>query len=437
MMLLTTGSSGPQTELLQTALNRAGFGPLTVDGVFQSKTRAALVRFQKANGLNPDGVAGPRTHEALMPWYTGYRTHTLRRGDTFYRLAAAYGTTVAAIETANPTADPLRLPIGGKLTIPLPFPVVSTQVRWFSEYTRLCCRGLTARYPALASTGEYGRSVLEQPLWQLTLGNGKNRVLYNASHHANEWITTPLLLTFAEQLLAAAASGGMIFGQPAAALLQESTLLLAPAVNPDGIDLVTGALENNAAYLSAFRLSRNYPDIPFPDGWKANIQGVDLNLQYPAGWSTAKSIKFAQGFTLPGPRDYVGSAPLAAPESRALYDLTLAFDPALTLSLHTQGRVIYWKFLNYEPENSRQIAMLFSRVSGYEVEETPYSSGFAGYKDWFIQEYDRPGYTIESGLGTNPLPLSQLPQMQKECLGIFVLGARVTADGVELAQLGG
>ena len=296
MMLLTTGSSGPQTELLQTALNRAGFGPLTVDGVFQSKTRAALVRFQKANGLNPDGVAGPRTHEALMPWYTGYRTHTLRRGDTFYRLAAAYGTTVAAIETANPTADPLRLPIGGKLTIPLPFPVVSTQVRWFSEYTRLCCRGLTARYPALASTGEYGRSVLEQPLWQLTLGNGKNRVLYNASHHANEWITTPLLLTFAEQLLAAAASGGTIFDYPAAALLQESTLLLAPAVNPDGIDLVTGALENNAAYLSAFRLSRNYPDIPFPDGWKANIQGVDLNLQYPAGWSTAKSIKFAQGF---------------------------------------------------------------------------------------------------------------------------------------------
>ena len=437
MMLLATGSNGPQTELLQTALNRAGFGPLTVDGVFQSRTRAALIRFQKDNSLEPDGIAGPRTHAALMPWYTGYRTHTLRRGDTFYRLAAAYGTTVAAIEAANPTADPMRLPIGGKLTIPLPFPVVSTQVRWFSEYTQLCCRGLTARYPALASMQEYGRSVLDRPLWQLRLGSGKNRVLYNASHHANEWITTPLLLTFAEQLLEAAAAGGEIFGQSAAALLRESTLLLAPVVNPDGIDLVTGALEDNAAYLSAFRLSRNYPDIPFPEGWKANIQGVDLNLQYPAGWPAARTIKFAQGFTLPGPRDYVGSAPLAAPESRALYHLTLAFDPALTLSLHTQGRVIYWKFLNYEPENSRQIAALFSRVSGYAAEETPYGSGFAGYKDWFIQEYDRPGYTIEAGSGTNPLPLSQLPQLQKDCLGIFVLGARVTADGFSFSQAGG
>ena len=30
-----------------------------------------------------------------------------------------------------------------------------------------------------------------------------------------------------------------------------------------------------------------------------------------------------------------------------------------------------------------------------------------GYKDWFIKEYDRPGYTIEAGLGVNPLPMSQ------------------------------
>ena len=32
--------------------------------------------------------------------------------------------------------------------------------------------------------------------------------------------------------------------------------------------------------------------------------------------------------------------------------------------------------------------------------------GFAGYKDWFIQYYDRPGYTIEVGLGQSPLPLT-------------------------------
>ncbi len=53
---------------------------------------------------------------------------------------------------------------------------------------------------------------------------------------------------------------------------------------------------------------------------------------------------------------------------------------------------------DYEPARSYEIAQYFGRVSGYTV-ETPAQSGYAGYKDWFIQEYDRPGYTIEAGMG--------------------------------------
>ena len=89
--------------------------------------------------------------------------------------------------------------------------------------------------------------------------------------------------------------------------------------------------------------------------------------------------------------------------------------------------MIYWKYLDYEPENSRAIAYRFSAASGYLVEETPYGSGFAGYKDWFIQNYDRPGYTIEAGKGTNPLPLSQFERIYADNLPILVLGAVLTA----------
>ncbi len=163
--------------------------------------------------------------------------------------------------------------------------------------------------------------------------------------------------------------------------------------------------------------------LPFLHGWKANIEGVDLNLQFPASWETAKEIKFEQGFTSPAPRDYVGTAPLVAPEAIAMYQFTLAHNFRLILAYHTQGRVIYWRYLDFLPPASYYIGEQFAISSGYDLEDTPYASSFAGYKDWFIQNYNLPGYTIECGFGENPLPISQFNTIYAENEGILVLGA--------------
>ena len=81
---------------------------------------------------------------------------------------------------------------------------------------------------------------------------------------------------------------------------------------------------------------------------------------------------------------------MVAPESRALYNFTLQHDFRLILAYHTQGRVIYWRFLDYLPPASFYIGEQFAKSSGYELEDTPYGSSFAGYKDWFIQNYNLP-----------------------------------------------
>lgn len=117
--------------------------------------------------------------------------------------------------------------------------------------------------------------------------------------------------------------------------------------------------------------------------------------------------------------------PLVAPEALALYNFTLFHNFRLILAYHTQGKEIYWQFQNYAPSEAEQIGRLFENVSGYRLADVPLESSFAGYKDWFLQQYRRPGYTIEAGIGQNPLTISQFSQIYEDNLGILVLSAIV------------
>ncbi|HIU81341.1 MAG TPA: spore cortex-lytic enzyme [Candidatus Ornithoclostridium faecavium] len=63
--VLKIGSSGTQVRTLQTKLNNWGYDAGTVDGIFGSKTQAAVKRFQQKNGLVADGIVGSKTAAAL------------------------------------------------------------------------------------------------------------------------------------------------------------------------------------------------------------------------------------------------------------------------------------------------------------------------------------------------------------------------------------
>ena len=282
---------------------------------------------------------------------------------------------------------------------------------------------LTERYP-FCRTEVLATTIFQRPIRTLVIGNGPRKVIFSAAHHANEWITALVLLKFAEDFATAIAENGLIGGQDAKALAETTTLYMVPMVNPDGVDLVTGGIpENSIQYTFARGLSRNYPAIPFPSGWKANLAGVDLNLQYPARWLQAREIKFSQGYTRPGPRDYVGRAPLDQIESQALEGYTQFLNPDLVLAYHSQGKEIYWKFLDYDVPGARELGEQMAEASGYTLADTPYASSFAGYKDWFIQRFRRPGYTIEVGQGENPLPLSQFNEIYGDNLPIMLIAA--------------
>lgn len=432
MIILRQGQRGPQVEMLQLALNRAGFNAGPIDGVFGPNTLNAVLRFQSSRSLTQDGIVGPATWNALRPYLVGYTTYRIRAGDTLFRISTSRNIPLQTILIANPNVSPANLIVGSELILPFPFDIVADNVTLTYELMELYIEGIVTRYPFVRSGILSTSSSGTRNIYNLVIGTGSNQVMYNATHHANEWITSLLLMKFIEQYAKAYAHGyniaaGTPAETPADLLYDYSTIHFVPMVNPDGADLVTGGiLPNTELYNIARSISQNYPNIPFPSGWKANIYGVDPNLQYPAGWTEARRIKFAQGFTSPAPRDFVGYGPLTINESIAMANYTSANDFRLTLSYHTQGRVIFWKYRDYNPPNSEQIGRLFANLSGYALEITPYESGHAGYKDWFIQDFNRPSYTIEAGLGTSPLPLSQFPTIYNENRGILVMAALVT-----------
>lgn len=301
--------------------------------------------------------------------------------------------------------------------------IVNTTVPITSEIADNAILALVSTYPFLR-TELLTSTAFQRPVRSLVIGTGERKVLFTAAHHANEWITAYILLKYAEDMAEAIRTGGNIGNQNAQALSEAVTIYMVPLVNPDGVDLVTGALQpGNIQYDLAQRLADNYPQIPFPNGWKANLLGVDLNLNYPAGWLQAREIKFSQGYTLPGPRDYVGRAPFNQFETRSLAEYTEMVDPALVLAFHTQGQEIYWTFSDIEVPGARELGEAMAQASGYRLADVPYNSAFAGYKDWFIQEFRRPGYTIEAGQGTNPLPLADFDEIYADNLPLLNIAA--------------
>ncbi|WP_216831664.1 M14 family metallopeptidase [Alkalihalobacterium elongatum] len=248
-----------------------------------------------------------------------------------------------------------------------------------------------------------GESVLSHPILSFKIGNGKKKIFYSGGWHANEWLTSKFLMTFIKELLVHYKKKQRWHGYELENLFKQVTLYIVPLVNPDGVELVQqGIYSEHPMYKEVLTINKGCMEF---NHWSSNIRGVDLNHQWPAGWE----IEADESPQQPWPRHYSGTAPLTEPEARAIYDFTRLHDFSHVLAFHSQGQVIYWGYRGYEPPESKEMVERLSLVSSYVPVHTAESDG--GYKDWFIQETRRPGFTIEVGVGTNPLPLSSFSEI--------------------------
>lgn len=238
-----------------------------------------------------------------------------------------------------------------------------------------------------------GTSFLGRPIFAMYVGTPYEvpQGIVQGGIHAREYITALLVL---EQLRFGLCKGGVWF---------------VPLTNPDGALLAECGIET----VPGCYRRQNLVTINGGDGfgrWKANGNSVDLNVNFDACWGRGKC-----NVRRPASENYIGTKPFSEPESRALRDFTLCVSPQFTLSYHTKGEEIYWRFHQNCLAQIRdyRLAQALSAATGYPVRDCPGSVG--GYKDWCICALGIPAFTVEVGKDcwTHPVGEEHLAELVK------------------------
>ena len=264
-----------------------------------------------------------------------------------------------------------------------------------------------------------GKSVCKREITAYSLGNYKNSVLFAAGFHAQEWLTSLVVLRFLEKICECVSLKKKLSGVDISSALMSKGITIIPCLNPDGTEIVLNGPDSAGEYAELVKeISKG--DL---SSWNANARGVDLNHNFDAGWQILREMETEQGITSPSPRRFGGHAPHSEPETQALVKFCERNNIDHAFAIHSQGEEIYWSYGSETPENSLTMANIFSVCSGYRLVENDGLASHGGFKDWFIEYFHRSAFTIETGKGKNPLPVSQLDEIYEKIEEMLVVGA--------------
>ncbi len=292
--------------------------------------------------------------------------------------------------------------------------IICTDKNYTYEVFTEDCKRLIRAFPFLEN-GTIGRSVLEKKIPFFRFGKGEKKIILVGAHHGKEWITAMLTMAMLARLCSLYSDRKRYGEQSLTDFYRTRSLYVIPMLNPDGVNLcINGLTDDIPVFLRSRLIGMNGGSRDFVGKWQANIHGVDLNHNYDALFEKGKALAFADGVYGPGAGRYSGDTPESEPESRALADFTRTLLPDLVIAYHSQGEEIFYKFNGYSARGAENLAAQIARKTGYTLIEATGLTDCSGYKDWVIDHFRIPAFTIEVGKGENPLPLTQFDKILEE-----------------------
>lgn len=254
-----------------------------------------------------------------------------------------------------------------------------------------------------------GYSVLQKPIYAIKQGSGRKKLIITAAHHGKEWITSMLIMALISY-----------FCQNKSSFLDDKTVYFIPMVNPDGVNLCIKGITPELPPYVKNRLMRINENGNFIGTWQANIRGIDLNHNYDASFSKGRAIQLERGILAPCSTMYSGEYPESEPETKAIVEFTKRISPDIVIAYHSQGEEIFYKYQGKCAGGAEEIAKKMADASGYQLILADGLTDCTGYKDWVIEKFNIPAFTVEVGKGENPLPISQFDKIFSDNLKLLL-----------------
>lgn len=247
-------------------------------------------------------------------------------------------------------------------------------------------------------------SILGKSIPLITLGHGKRSVLYIGSHHGMEWITSAILIRFINEYCEEYKRDGQIFGISTRFLDATRKIYIIPMLNPDGVEYsIHGVCSDHVLYDRLVKMNGGCEDFT---KWQANARGVDLNHNYNSGFEEYKKLERELGIFGGSNTKFSGENSESEPETSALCNFVRIQAPEMVITLHSQGEEIYYTSGEKCAPSSLSIGKIISRMTNYKLSKPEGTAAYGGFTDWFIEEFNKPSFSIECGKGENPLPFS-------------------------------